>query len=134
MPLFSRVARYETDPANERFGEPASYYIRSQTPGSTFLNFEVHHSRVIHIAEGCLEDNVFGTPTLEAVFNLFDDLAKITGGGAEAHWLRANAGLHLDVDAQMGLPGTNTTGLTPEARESLKDKAEGYSIRYSVCL
>jgi 2'-5' RNA ligase len=120
----ARIAQYDVDPQSERFGEPASYYIRSQTPGSTFLNFEVHWSRVIHVAEGCLEDNVFGIPTLENVFNLFDDLAKITGGGAEAFFLRANQGLHLDVDKDMGMPGQVSTGLSPDAREALKDKAE----------
>ena len=89
-----------------------------------FLNFEVHWSRVIHVAEGCLEDNVFGIPTLENVFNLFDDLAKVTGGGAEAFWLRANQGLHLDVDKDMGMPGQTSAGLSPAEREALKDKAE----------
>lgn len=125
------IARYVTDPSNERYGEPEAYNIKPTTPGVTFLNREVHWSRVIHIAEGCLEDNVFGIPTLESVWNLFDDLAKVTGGGAEAHWLRANQGLHLDVDPKMGLPttpgnaaSTTVPGMTAEQVTKMHDRAE----------
>lgn len=124
------IARYVVDPSDERFGEPAAYYIKPTTPGVTFLNREVHWSRVIHVAEGCLEDNVFGIPTLESVFNLLDDLAKVTGGGSEAHWLRANQGLHLDIDKDLGLPSkpgdpqSQVPGMTQPQRDALKAAAE----------
>jgi hypothetical protein len=120
----ARVATYDTDPKSERFGEPLTYWIKQVTVNTPMFNREVHWSRLIHIAEGCLEDNIFGIPTLENVWNLFDDLAKITGGGAESFWLRANQGLHLDVDKDMGLPGQTSAGLTKAERDALRDKAE----------
>lgn len=118
------VASFDTDPMSPRFGEPQTYWFKQTSVNQPVFNREVHWSRVIHVAEKCLEDSVYGTPTLESVFNLLDDLAKITGGGSEAHWLRANAGLHLDVDKEMGLPGSTAAGLSPEERKDLRDKAE----------
>jgi hypothetical protein len=78
----------------------------------------VHWSRIIHIAEGGLDDEVFGVPVLENIWNYLDDLDKVAGGGAEAFWLRANQGTHLDVDKDMDL--------SPEARQSLSDQASEY--------
>src|ERR1019366_8703222 len=49
-----------------------------------------------------------------------DDLDKCTGGGAEAFWLRANAGLHLDIDKDMALPQAKDTVA------ALKEQAEDY--------
>lgn len=125
----ARVQAYDVDPTSERFGEPLVYSIRTTNGEIGYSLVNVHWSRVIHFAEGCLEDNVFGIPTLESVWNLLDDLDKITGGGAEAHWLRANQGLHLDVDKDMGLPGpggvtARSQGLSPSERTDLRDKAE----------
>jgi hypothetical protein len=124
----ARVATYDTDPTSERFGEPLTYWIKQATINAPIFNREVHWSRLIHAAEGCLEDSIFGIPTLENVWNLLDDLDKITGGGAEAHFLRANQGLHLDIDKDMGLapaPGQPVTpGLSPTDVANLRDKAE----------
>jgi predicted ABC-type ATPase len=54
------------------------------------------------------------------VWNLLADLRKITGGGSEAFWLRANQGLHLDVDKDMALESTKDTVA------ALKEQAEAY--------
>lgn len=126
------IASFDIDPASKRFGQPQTYQIRRtaiQTPESQRT---VHWSRVIHVADGLLGDEVYGTPAMEAVWNLLDDLDKVTGGGAEAFWLRANQGLHLDVDKTMALaPGATPAqgtkalpGLTNDQRKALADKAE----------
>lgn len=123
------VLEWETDSESERFGEPKYYSIRTADASLGYALAKVHYSRVIHIAEGCLEDDVFGVPVLESVWNLLDDLSKVTGGGAEAHWLRANQGLHLDVDKDMGLPSPGgkpptSSGLSRDERTDLRDKAD----------
>lgn len=127
------VAEWDTDPTSERYGEPKFYDIRAVGANNpNMVGRRVHWSRMLHVAEGCLEDDVYGVPVLEAVWNLLDDLAKVTGGGAEAHWLRANQGLHLNVDKDMGLPSTTpgkpaVPGLSADDRKELREKAEEMS-------
>jgi len=116
------IQEWVTDTADPRFNLPKYYMLKRSTVGrnSSGMNFikTVHWSHVIHVAEGTLDNEVFGQPTLERVWNLLDDLDKITGGGAEAFWLRANQGLQLDVD--------KTMTLSPAAEAALKAEVDEY--------
>lgn len=114
------IFEFEVDPKNPRFGLPKSYQLRRTDISSPFLQRPVHWSRVLHIAENVLDDEVYGQPALERVWNLFIDLRKVTGGGAEAYWLRANQGLHLDIDKDMKLEDAKAT------LEALKAQSEAY--------
>ena len=122
------IMTFDVDPQSPRFGLPDTYQLKRTDLSSPLLQRPVHWSRVIHIAHGLLGDEVYGTPGLEAVWNLLDDLDKVTGGGAEAFWLRANAGLHIDFDKTMGMPAKPgqqpVAGLSPEQRKSFEEKAE----------
>lgn len=90
---------YETDTHNPRYGMPNFYTIGG--PRRKIGNKRVHWTRVIHIAQDILDDDIYGTPRLEAVWNLLDDLDKVTGGGAEAFWIRANNITQFDVDKDL---------------------------------
>jgi hypothetical protein len=114
------IESYEADVTSPRFGLPLTYTLKQTTTNSPAFQRPVHWSRVLHVAENVLEDDVFGQPTLERVWNLLDDLDKVTGGGAEAFWLRANQGLHLDVDKDMALADVKDT------LEKLKEQSEAY--------
>ena len=86
-----------TDVRDGRYGLPVKYNIKTGTnPVNTLV---VHHSRVLHIAEDLLEDDVYGTPRLESVINRFYDLEKVVGGSAETFYLNARGGLHVDSPA-----------------------------------
>lgn len=89
------IKEYDTDPRSPRFGKPKLYEIRRNaqfatgagldaagTPGVGSM--EVDHTRVVHVAERCVDDDIFSRPVLERVWNLLDDLVKTSGGGAEA--------------------------------------------------
>lgn len=95
------IVEWETDETNERYGLPKVYTIDFQTMGATvsttaaarnFRTLRVHYSRVIHVAEGLLDNDVFGTPRLESSFNSLNDLEKIAGGSAEMYWQGALGG------------------------------------------
>lgn len=101
-------------PSDPRFGRPALYRVKI---GSGF-NENVHWSRIIHVAEGVLEDQILGKPRLRACWNYLDDLDKIVGGGAEAAWRRMDPGMHFDVDPQIQL--------TPESTRKFQDEIEDY--------
>jgi len=135
----ARILEWELDEQNPRFGQPNSYQLSRLSPNSlalfgarnvpaftpTAFNLPVHWSRIIHVpAEGILDNDVFGPPALERVWNLIDDLDKVIGGGAEAFWLRANQGLQLNIDKDI-------TNLSPEEKADLQKQADEYqhSIR-----
>jgi hypothetical protein len=104
----AKIASYDIDPNSPRFGMPTAYVLsRSQITGnagvSPVLGRTAHWSRVFHIAPDILDDEVFGRPALQRSWNRFDDLEKITGGGAEAYWLRANRGTQIDIDPEIEL-------------------------------
>jgi hypothetical protein len=112
------IRDFDIDPQSKRFGEPLTYQLRRLDATTPTFAKPVHWSRIIHIAEGCLDNEVYGIPRLEAVWNLLQDLLKTTGGGAEAFWLRANGGINLNLQKGAELSTT--------AQASLKDEIDEY--------
>lgn len=86
-----------------RFGRPNFYRLRRASLKDN-VERKVHWTRVTHILDGALDDPIFGPPRMERVWNKLDDLDKVTGGGAEAFWLRAHQGYHLDIDKDVKIP------------------------------
>lgn len=83
-----------TDKGDEHYGLPTIYDVdfgdgKGKTP--------VHWTRVIHVADDLLEDDIYGRPRLERIYNRLDDMEKITGGGAEATWKVMDRGLQADI-------------------------------------
>lgn len=84
----------DTSTTSARFGMPNYYDITIQSiagvAGSTSSGAtqtkKVHWSRVIHVADETLEDELLGEPRMGSVFNWLDDLEKVVGSGAEAFW------------------------------------------------
>jgi hypothetical protein len=113
------IEEFETDAKNPRYGEPKFYRIRDLTQGAKAQNDlpKVHWSRVIHIADGCLENWVYGAPALEAVWNLIADLEKVTGGGAESFFQRANQGRVWNIDPEI-------QGLSDPEKQSMAEQIE----------
>src|SRR5580765_1445323 len=112
------IESFDVDPESPRFGEPLTYRLRRTNLSSPLLQRAVHWTRVIHIAEGSLDNRVYGAPTLESVWNLLADLEKVTGGGAESYFQRAKHALNINLDKDM------TMG-DPELK-AIKDKLEEY--------
>lgn len=85
----AEVKEWEDDAQSERYGLPVTYRLelRQGQPRET-----VHWTRILHIAEGKQDNEVYGPPRLQRVFNRLDDLMKIVGGSAEATWLLMRPG------------------------------------------
>ena len=111
------IAEYDTDPQSERYGLPLMYRLQAGGYGGVGTGstsqimkqqiIEVHHSRVIHVADGVLENDVFGTPRLQPVINRLVDLEKIVGGGAETFFLNARGGLHMNQQPDTKIADTS---------------------------
>lgn len=76
----------------------------------------VHHSRVIHVAEDLLEDEIEGRPRLERVWNRLHDLLKISGGSAEMFWQNVAGFWHGDIPAE--------ADVDPDSLEDLEDDVQ----------
>lgn len=117
------IQSYEEDTSNERYGLPLMYKLQtggySADKSTTMPNqtLNVHHSRVLHVAEGLLENDVFGIPRLQPVLNRLDDLEKVVGGSAEIFWINGRGGLNLNADK-------DTDIINPE---KLQEHAEEYT-------
>ena len=119
---------FNSNPRSPRFGFPETYKVsfddptlKSSTNGRTTTKhvkeLVVHHSRVIHVVENPLEDEVFGIPIIEKVYNLLDDLLKVSGGTAEMYWLAGNRGIQVNVDKEMEINPTDAAALADEIDE-----------------
>ncbi len=89
----------ESDSLSPRFNLP-NWFNLTLRAGQSGKNFtgRVHHTRIIPVVDGALDNPLVGTPRLRAVWNYLEDLDKVVGGGAEAFWKRADRGLHIKLD------------------------------------
>lgn len=95
------IETWVTDQSSPFFGRPETYRIdltNSDVGDIANEDVIVHHTRVLHVAEGVSEDDVYGKPRLQTVYNLLDDLEKVVGGSAEMFWQGAYRGLHIDIN------------------------------------
>lgn len=125
-----KISAIEENTSSPRFGMPKMYEIRMSDP-LALANYQgevmsssvktrtinVHYSRIVHIAEELNESNFIGTPRLQAVYNLLDDLLKISGGTAETYWLTSNRGMQIDVDKDAELSAQDAEALSAEVEE-----------------
>lgn len=87
------VERWDEDVTSERYGLPVMYKISTARPYNTATKeIRVHFSRVLHVVEGALENDVVGTPRMESVYNRLEDIQKLAGGSAEMFWQGALGG------------------------------------------
>lgn len=125
----AKVHALVSDPEDERFGLPESYQLKlgggdstqRAATGSTQLTKIAHWSRIIHVAEGLLEDDVYGEPRLRAIWNYLADLAKIVGGGAEATWKRLHPLTTFDLNPEAKLTPAAELALEEEIEEIVHD-------------
>lgn len=109
-----------TDTNNPDYGKPETYKVDMlgdvETTGDTDLQI-VHHSRVLHLAENKLENEVYGTPRLQKVYNRLDDLYKLVGGAAEMFWKSAYGGKQLNVNPDFDFDSDDLEDLESKLEE-----------------
>ena len=115
----AEIARWNDDLSSDQYGLPSHYRLKS-IDGNRALVFnlsEVHHSRIIHIAEDLTEDEVYGTPRLRNVYNRLQDLELIAGGSAEMFWRGAFPGLTFEMDPEAEV----STAVISQMQEDIED-------------
>lgn len=124
------IQQWVSNPSDERYGWPEMYQIKTGDPnhssGAGTVVY-VHYSRVIHVSEGSVTSNVYGTPRLKPIINRLYDLEKLLGGSAEMYWKGARPGYYanIDKDAEMD----------KDAREDFQSQMQEYEhdlLRFMV--
>ena len=113
------ILRYADKPSDPRYGMPLFYGLQITDPASkSSSTVNVHYSRIIHIVDGNLESEIFGTPRLESVFNRLMDIEKIVGGDAEMFWRSARPGFKGNVK--------DDYTMTTKAKDALLNQLDEY--------
>lgn len=113
------IHSFEEDITSERYGLPRFYNINLGSSNRVGISNKkkrikknqrkdklaafnktkkVHWSRVIHIAEDLLEDDVNAVPRLQPVFNVLKSLELVVGSTGEMWWRGAFPGLAFKLD------------------------------------
>ena len=132
----STIKSYEKDPSNPRFRLPTRYTMSfddtediSHTTTSSVVGSEqtvVDWTRVIHITDQIMSNEVLAAPRMLSVFNRLLDLDKVYGGSAEMYWKGAFPGISFETIAQLGAD----VEIDPDEIQSMMEKYQNGLQRY----
>jgi hypothetical protein len=92
------INKFNVDPTSERFGKPEIYTVAiGNNDVSAGKTLEIHYSRLIHIAEDSIDNDIYGIPYLKPLYNRLMDLDKVIGSGAELFWKNGRGGLNMNA-------------------------------------
>lgn len=117
-----KAVEWDTDINSESYGKVTMWSfnesaVDGDASGSPKESRNIHHSRVIIIAEGSYNDDPFsGVPFLEAGFNSLIDMQKIKGSAAEGSFKNSGRQLHVNYDTEVSIADlmSATGSKTPE--------------------
>lgn len=140
----AQVEKLVEDESDPRFGQPLTYrikmggtadiqqdgYVSRIATSTATREVIVHWTRVIHFAQGLLEDDIYGIPFLRSIFNYLIDLQKIVSAGGEGAWNRADPGIQFDLDPEFpfgnGVDGNPTfEEVTKDLRVQIRERQDG---------
>lgn len=126
------ILEKDLDTKSPRYGFPTYYSLRQPDTDNASIGgtpapvdaqrgiqgrmVRVHWSRCLHIADGCSDSDIYGTPRLQSVYNRLQDLELMAGGSAEMWWRSGFPGLQFTADADTELPD----------KEEMKTEIENY--------
>ncbi len=113
------VKRLVTDKNDPRYGLPEIYSLKTTSYSETqsFVETEVHYSRIIHIAENLLESNIYALPPLERVYNRLLNMELLVGGSAEMFWQGAFPGLAFTAAEDASMDSLDAAALEEEIQK-----------------
>jgi hypothetical protein len=122
----AEVNEIERDPMSERFGQVSKYQLDMGTTqgGETSETVVVDWSRTLHVAEELTEDEIYGRPRLERVYNRMLDIEKVVGGGSEAMWRLIYQGMVLTT--KEGYEKSTTAGSEDVTEDELTEFINGF--------
>lgn len=110
-----RIAGYEMDFNNPRFGQPTLYHLYVDQPAASQdptdegpgtnkrTSITVHWTRVIHVTDNRKGSEVYGMPRMRPVIPEIMDIRKIRGSSAEMFWQGGFPGFSLETTPDLGM-------------------------------
>ena len=118
----AQIETFEEDPINGIYWMLLLYKVQtSELESKSMLDLRIHYTRVLHIIDGMLESEVYGTPRLLPVFNRLQDIEKIVGSSAEMFWRGGRPGLQGVVDPEFHMSDGEKTKLKEQFEEYEKN-------------
>lgn len=128
--------QYDDNPKSSRYGMPVTYQFNEQGLGDknrqSGRSVEIHYTRVIIWAEGADDGTIYGTPTLEPIFNSLVTLERLIGAGGTGYWKAARQAMNLNVQKDANLQqlaaalGTDLAGLPDAIDEQVDSFNRGF--------
>lgn len=124
------VVQYDTDVRSPRYGLPELYTlnpngVHAAHSGTTVADVRqsitAHWSRVVHLAEGALDNALTGTPYLDPIVHRILDLDKAAGGAAEAYYRNAAQKFTMDIDKEASMSAAEMAALDEASKAWLND-------------
>ena len=120
------VVKWDTDPSSRRYNMPDLYQLQVVNRDNSKLQGDitarvVHHSRIVHMAEGALSNKLEGVSCLKACWNALQDKEKVRGAAGESYYRNSRQKLSLE-----SLPGASQKPLNDAQREQLKENVENF--------
>lgn len=121
--ILAGISRWVTDVNSPRYLKPLEYTIQpaNTLDSDSTLNMGnsvvVNYTRIIHITQEVMENDLYGIPALEPIWDWLQDLRKVIGAAAENFWLTANRGMHVDIDKDLEFSATDANALADEIEE-----------------
>lgn len=120
-----QIVTFDLDVKSRRYGLPEKYRVSFSVPSSFGESVSsqskiVHWTRVIHIVDNPLDNDVFGLYRLSNVLNRLQDLELVSGSGAEMFYRGAFQGLAFIANEDADLDNS------AETMEALENEIEEY--------
>ena len=112
----------EISECDTKTGLPKYYRLRRD---GRMDEVKIHASRVIHYADSDEGNMLYGTPILEAAWDILDDIEKAFGANAEAYWQLSVPDLHVDKKVE------DDTIATPDALKKVQETISEWQHKLS---
>lgn len=135
-----KINQLESDTTSPRYGLPKIYEVNFIDPkqftdpgvsgdlkGSA-QSVKVHWHRVIHLADNRTNNEVYGCPRMEIVFNRLLDLKKVAGGSGEMFWKGGFPGLSLETHPSLNEEVEVDKAATREEMENYMNGLQRYLL------
>lgn len=125
------IKTWETDPSSPRFGLPVLYEVELSNGSAGFPSAKrmIHHSRIIHVAEDLLDDEVHGRPALKRALNPLFDLQKVGASTGEGFWQVATRTLVGSIDKEAAIDKDGIKALGEALEEITHDLRRHFIAR-----
>lgn len=135
-----KVSVLESDQTNPRFGLPKEYEVNFVDPkqfvdstptgadGKSPGPKKVHWHRVIHLADNRTNNEVYGSPRMEVVYNRLLDLKKVAGGSGEMFWKGGFPGLSFETHPNLSEDITVDKEVTKKELENYMNGLQRYLV------